>query len=160
RLLARLGAAAPPVLYCPDSFGHPAALPMIAEGFGLRLIVLWRGYGSSRWRKGDTFRWIAPSGDEALVYHLPRDGYEFGSHLPSDASAAAARGARIRHEVEPRSSSGVVLVPNGADHHARQSDHRAAIDALCRAAVPDRAHRRSLRAFAAATVSRAGGKIP
>jgi len=160
RFLARLGASAPPVLYCPDSFGHPAALPAIAEGFGLPLIVLWRGYGSSRWPTGDTFRWRAASGDEALVYHLPRDGYEFGSHLPSDSAAATVRWERIHHELEPRSSTGVVLVPNGADHHARQHEHRAAIDALCRAAAPDRAHRSSLRAFATAIVLEADGTLP
>jgi len=160
RFLARLGASAPPVLYCPDSFGHPAALPAIAEGFGLPLIVLWRGYGSSRWPTGDTFRWRAASGDEALVYHLPRDGYEFGSHLPSDSAAATVRWERIHHELEPRSSTGVVLVPNGADHHARQHEHRAAIDALCRAAAPDRAHRSSLRAFAMAIVLEADGTLP
>src|SRR5581483_6771131 len=33
RTLRRLGADSPPVLYCPDSFGHPAALPAIAAGF-------------------------------------------------------------------------------------------------------------------------------
>jgi alpha-mannosidase len=160
RLLARLGASAPPVLYCPDSFGHPAALPTIADGFGLPLIVLWRGYGSARWPEGDTFRWRAPSGEESIVYHLPRDGYEFGSHLPSDAEAAAARWERIHDELEPRSSTGVVLVPNGADHHARQHDHREAIDALVRASVPDRAHRSSLRAFTAAVATHADGKLP
>ncbi|HEV8218227.1 MAG TPA: glycoside hydrolase family 38 C-terminal domain-containing protein, partial [Gemmatimonadaceae bacterium] len=147
-------------LYCPDSFGHPAALPAIAEGFGLRLIVLWRGYGSSRWPKGDTFRWIAPSGDEALVYHLPRDGYEFGSHLPSENAAAAARWERIHDELAPRSSTGIVLVPNGADHHARQRHYREAIDAIQRASAPDRAHRSSLRAFAAAVTAHADGKLP
>ena len=160
RVLGRLGAAAPPVLYCPDSFGHPAALPAIAEGFGLRLIVLWRGYGSSRWPARDTFRWIAPSGDEAIVYHLPRDGYEFGSHLPSDITAAAARWERIHDELNPRSATGIVLVPNGADHHARQSDHRAAIAAIERAALPDRARRSSLRHFAAALSARADGNLP
>src|SRR5690349_1050534 len=45
RLLQRLGATPPPVLYCPDSFGHAAALPAIAAGFGLPVIILWRGYG-------------------------------------------------------------------------------------------------------------------
>src|SRR5262245_53917587 len=34
-VLRELGAEAPPVLYCPDSFGHPAALPELARGFGL-----------------------------------------------------------------------------------------------------------------------------
>src|SRR5512146_2222347 len=32
RALRRIGAMPPPVLYCPDSFGHPAALPVIATG--------------------------------------------------------------------------------------------------------------------------------
>src|SRR4051794_17535119 len=31
RTLAAFGAESPPVLYCPDSFGHPAALPEIAS---------------------------------------------------------------------------------------------------------------------------------
>ena len=160
RLLARLDASAPPVLYCPDSFGHPAALPTIAEGFGLPVIILWRGYGSARWPTGDTFRWRAPSGDEALVYHLPRDGYEFGSHLPSENATAAARWERIRDELAPRSATGIVLLPNGADHHARQRDHRQAIDAIRRAALPDRVQRSSLRAFAAAVSMHADGKLP
>ena len=121
RLLERFGASAPPVLYCPDSFGHPAALPMIAAGFGLPLVVLWRGYGSSRWPAGDTFRWKAASGDEVLVYHLPRDGYEFGSHLPADDADAARALAANQIELEPRSATSIVLVPNGADHHARQT---------------------------------------
>src|SRR4051812_31171198 len=58
RALARFGTPAPPVLYCPDSFGHPAVLPSIAAGFGLSLIVLWRGYGGgdARWPDGDTVR--------------------------------------------------------------------------------------------------------
>ena len=52
QVLSRLGAKAPPVLYCPDSFGHPAALPTLAAGFGLDLIILSRGFGSSRWPSG------------------------------------------------------------------------------------------------------------
>ena len=160
RLLERVGAAVPPVLYCPDSFGHPAALPAIAAGFGLPLIILWRGYGSSRWPAGDTFRWKAPSGDETLVYHLPHDGYEFGSHLPADESAAAERWRRIRDEVGPRSATGVVLIPNGADHHARQACHREAIDALERASAPDRSHRSSLRAFAESVAAQSPMRLP
>src|SRR5262245_32495744 len=34
RALHAIGASAPPVLYCPDTFGHPAALPILARGFG------------------------------------------------------------------------------------------------------------------------------
>src|SRR4051812_13678565 len=91
RVLRRFKAQAPPVLYCPDSFGHPAALPALAAGFGLPMIVLWRGYGGPHWPAGDTARWIAPSGEDAVLFHLPRDGYEFGSHLPLDDEGARAR---------------------------------------------------------------------
>jgi hypothetical protein len=154
RVLARLGATAPPVLYCPDSFGHPAALPSVATGFGLPLIVLWRGFGSARWPSGDTFSWRAPSGDAAIVYHLPRDGYEFGSHLPLDPLAAEARWARMRGELMPRATTGVLLVTNGADHHARQRGFRTALAALERAGADDGVHRSSLSAFAEHLVQR------
>ena len=33
--LRALRADSPPVLYCPDAFGHPSALPELAAGFGL-----------------------------------------------------------------------------------------------------------------------------
>lgn len=148
RVLRRLGAEPPPVLYCPDSFGHPASLPTIAAGFGLPLIVLWRGYGSARYPAGDTATWMAPNGDEALLYHLPRDGYEFGSHLPADPAAAATRWRRARDQLAPRSTTGVTLLPNGADHHARQRDLRSALNALQTVAADDRVHPSSLRAFA------------
>src|SRR5215212_7805460 len=71
RALRVMGAKSPPVLYCPDSFGHPASLPAVARGFDLPLIILWRGYGSARWPRGDTARWAAPNGDEAILFHLP-----------------------------------------------------------------------------------------
>src|SRR6187455_591581 len=52
RTLARLGATPPPVLYCPDSFGHPAVLPTVARGFGFGVAIVWRGYGGARWPEG------------------------------------------------------------------------------------------------------------
>lgn len=154
RALHRFEATAPPVLYCPDSFGHPAALPSLAHGFGLSLIVLWRGYGGARWPAGDTVRWTAPGGDEALVFHLPRDGYEFGSHLPTDPTAAAERWGAMRAELGPRSSTGVLLVTHGADHHARPLDHETALQALEHAATDDHVRRSSLRSFAEQLVER------
>src|SRR5437762_485499 len=47
RTLRGLRAKSPPVLYCPDSFGHPAALPLLAQGFACPVIVLWRGAGGA-----------------------------------------------------------------------------------------------------------------
>jgi len=158
RMLARLGATAPPVLYCPDSFGHPAALPTLAVGFGLQLIVLSRGFGSSRWPAGDAFRWIAPSGEAAFLYHLSRKGYDVGENLPVDAAAARARWASMRDDVVGRARLGTVLLPNGADHHARQTDLVGALLALRIAAMPDLANGSSLQAFATDAVARAAAR--
>ena len=95
RTLRRLGgeAGAPRVLYCPDSFGHPAALPTLARGFGFGTVIAWRGFGGARWPKADTCRWTAPDGEQVVLYHLSRSGYELGANLPVEPGAAA-------HEVE------------------------------------------------------------
>lgn len=155
--LAAVGAASPPVLYCPDSFGHPAVLPELANGFGLPVIVMWRGYGGSRWPAGDVVRWVAPSGAETIAYHLPPDGYEFGSSLPLEPGAAAERWKRIRDTFAARASLGVALIQNGADHHARQADRDPAVARLSKLATEsgDRVHVASLRTFAEALLARA-----
>jgi alpha-mannosidase len=82
RVLRGLRASYPPVLYCPDSFGHPAALPELAVGFGFRTVILWRGLGGRRWPSGDAFHWSAPSGASVLLFHLPGAGYDIGANLP------------------------------------------------------------------------------
>jgi mannosylglycerate hydrolase len=148
RILNRLEATSPPVLYCPDSFGHPASLPSIATGFGLSAIILWRGYGGARWPAGDTARWSAPNGDSVVLYHLPRDGYEFGAHLPSEFEAAASRWQRMRNELAPRAATGVALVLNGADHHARQLNHRESLALLEQVGANDGVHASTLGRFA------------
>lgn len=158
RTLARIGATSPPLLYCPDSFGHPAALPDIACGFGLPVILLWRGYGSVRWPNGDTIKWTGIGGETVTVYHLPRDGYEYGSHLPADEPAAAERWERMRRELAPRSTTGVILVPHGADHHARQRHWREALQALEHAGSADNVHRSSLKQFAERLSERASAQ--
>ena len=152
-----IGTVGSTVLYCPDSFGHPAALPELAAGFDLPLIVLWRGYGGQRAKPGDVVRWQAPSGVERLIFHLPPDGYEFGSSLPADPKAAEGRWAKMRAVLSKRATLGVSLVQNGADHHARQSNRNEAVAAL-RDAVSrtgDRLHVSSLGGFADAILERA-----
>ncbi|HEY2162610.1 MAG TPA: glycoside hydrolase family 38 C-terminal domain-containing protein, partial [Gemmatimonadaceae bacterium] len=155
RTLERFGAVAPPVLYCPDSFGHPAALPAIAAGFGLDVVVLWRGYGSRRFPPGDAAWWRSPTGERVLLYHLARSGYELGSNLPTDSIEAERRWSAMREQLAPRSTTGVVLLPHGADHHARQVGHAEAVRAIETAGVHDAVHRSSLRAFQRAIIERA-----
>ena len=148
RVLRSLGTTTQPILYCPDAFGHPAALPELANGFGLPVIIAWRGFGSQRWPRGDTFAWRAPSGASAILFHLPSDGYEFGSSLPDDDAAARERWTRIHAALAPRSITGVVLLQNGADHHARQRNYPEAVAAIQRAAGDAaRVRGSSMRAF-------------
>jgi alpha-mannosidase len=151
-VVRRMRGEPPPVLYCPDSFGHPAILPELARGFGCELIVLWRGYGGPRWPAGDTVRWRGPTGAEVIVHHLPPDGYEFGSTLPIDPGAAAERWMRVVTVMAPRATTGVALLLNGADHHARQLGQRDAVAALATVARPDVIRASTLR-DAAATIA-------
>jgi alpha-mannosidase len=158
RVLQALRAKAPDVLYCPDAFGHPACLPTLASGFGFATIVLWRGYGGRCHPARDTVRWLAPDGSSAVVYHLPPDGYEFGSHLPTDPGEAASRWQRIRTTLVARSTSGLVLLTAGADHHAPQQHLDEAIDMLALAATPHRVRRESLAGFGNAIVGQSANR--
>ncbi|MGQ0539137.1 MAG: glycosyl hydrolase-related protein [Gemmatimonadaceae bacterium] len=136
RTLRALNAEPPSVLYCADSFGHPSVLPAIAAGFAMPVIVLWRGYGGGRAPKGDATHWSAPNEDTALLFHLSQAGYELGANLPTDGADAQRRWTALRAALESRSTLGVWLVPNGADHHAPQPQRRRAIAALAAAAAP------------------------
>lgn len=149
RVIRRLGAAPPPVLYCPDTFGHPAALPSIAAGYGFETAIVWRGAGGASHPSSDAFRWRAADGASVAAYHLPPDGYEFGSALPVEDDAAAARWRHISDVLVARNRTGVVLLLNGADHHALQPDVIEALAAVRHAAAPEAIVQRSaLSAFA------------
>jgi len=154
RTLRTLGAAAPPVLYSPDAFGHAAALPLIARGFGLDLAIVWRGFGSRRWPDGDTVRWESADGSAVTLFHLPPDGYELGANLPVDPGAASKRWQVLHDVLATRSRTGLLFVQNGADHHAPQDGAAEAIGALAVAAAPTRIVRATLRQFATELVAR------
>jgi alpha-mannosidase len=154
QVLRSLRAAAPDVLYCPDSFGHPATLPAIAAGFGLGTVILWRGYGGASHPVGDTAVWQAPDESSVILYHLPPDGYEFGSHLPTGMDGSRERWTSIREVFERRAATGLVLLTVGADHHAAPVNIDSAIEALKRAATSDSIHRSSLAEFARALEER------
>jgi alpha-mannosidase len=156
RALGAMRASAPPVLYCPDSFGHPAALPELAAGFGIPLLIVWRGFGGISFPAADTVVWRAPSGARAIVYALPAAGYETGASLPPGAEAARSRWNSLRSSVTGRNATGVALLTNGADHHSRQPSLREAVAALSEVAKPDSLLASSLGAFAAAVEEAAG----
>ncbi|MDB4881632.1 MAG: glycoside hydrolase family 38 [Gemmatimonadetes bacterium] len=151
-VLRALRAQAPPVLYCPDAFGHPAIIPDLAAGFGCELVVTWRGYGGARWPAGNVVRWRGAAGAEVLMHHLPPAGYELGSSLPVDDVAAAERWSRLDAVLRPRSALGATLLLNGADHHARQRGQTEAVRALGRAAAPTELRSSTLREASATIV--------
>lgn len=125
-----------PVGYSPDAFGHPAALPTILRGFGIETALLWRGHGGCGGRDRDLFRWRAPDGAEVLAHHLPPAGYEYGAELPVERGVARRRWRELAAVLEPRAATSVLLVMNGADHHALQPHLGKAVRALRRGA-PD-----------------------
>ncbi len=160
RELHELGASPPPVLYSPDAFGHPAALPMLASGFGLRLCIVWRGLGGFRWPHGDTFRWRSPDGSSTLAYHLPPSGYEFGAAMPRTSGALTTWWEDRRRTLLARATTGVALLPNGADHHARQRGLANALRQLSKLEEHHRLRASSLRSFAGALEAAEDGRAP
>ena len=80
--LRRLRGEPPAVLYCPDSFGHPAILPELARGFGCDRVVLWRGFGGARAPEGDTVRWRSAAGHEVVLHHLRPTAMSSGAPFP------------------------------------------------------------------------------
>ncbi len=157
-LTGTFGAVAPTVLYCPDTFGHPAAGPTLAAGFGLPLAIVWRGYGGRLWPQGDTARWRNAAGDEVLLHHLPPSGYEFGSSLPTTREHMQSRWDVLRDVLVPRSLTGELLLLNGADHHAVQPGLDAAIRALEEVVAPASIVRDGLQGFAHALVERTAAR--
>src|SRR5687767_11231787 len=113
----RLGARLD-VLYSPDAFGHPPALPSLAREFGIKFGVLWRGLGGEAGQDHDLFRWRGPDGRELLVWQLPPDGYEIGAALPGAGALLPDAWARVRAALVSRAVGKHVPVFVGADHHA------------------------------------------
>ncbi len=137
RWLSRAGATAPRVAYCPDSFGHPAAMPQIASGFGCDTAVVWRGFGGLSFPAADAIWWESADGSRLLAYHLSPDGYELGNGLPTGQTEAQARWRQLAAVLAARNVTGCVILPAGADHHAPPPSLPLAIGAISTAAAAD-----------------------
>ena len=110
------------VLYAPDAFGHPGALPSVAREFGIRYAVVWRGLGGEAGQERDLYRWAGPDGKDVALWHLPASGYEIGAALPADADRLFAAWAPVRRALVQRASGKHIPVFIGADHHAAHPD--------------------------------------
>ncbi|MDP3911845.1 MAG: glycoside hydrolase family 38 C-terminal domain-containing protein [Gemmatimonadales bacterium] len=108
------------VLYSPDAFGHPSALPAVARELGIKFGVVWRGLGGGAGtsRERDLYRWTGRGDRDLLIWHFPPDGYEIGAALPGSGAALPDRWARVRAALVARASGKHIPLFIGADHHA------------------------------------------
>lgn len=106
------------VLYSPDAFGHPGALPTLAREFGIKFGVLWRGLGGEQGQEHDFFRWRGTDGREILVWHLPPEGYEIGAALPGAGARLPDLWTQVRATLVQRAAGKHIPLFVGADHHA------------------------------------------
>jgi 2-O-(6-phospho-alpha-D-mannosyl)-D-glycerate hydrolase len=102
--------------YTPDSFGHPAQLPQILAGFGLRAFVYWRGHGDELAALPPEYDWQAPDGSAVLACHLRQGYFNAASDARSDAAETAAAIAKRALDLAPQTRSGAILLLNGFDH--------------------------------------------
>ena len=110
------------VLYSPDAFGHPAALPALAAEFGMRWAVIRRGMGRPGGVDRDLYRWESPDGSSVLVYHLPAGGYDLAIDLAESRDDLQRVWTPIRDQLVKRAVTDQIAVFLGADHHAMVRD--------------------------------------
>jgi alpha-mannosidase len=71
RVCRRFGVEPSGAGYLPDSFGHPAQLPQILTGFGIRTFLFSRGLGDELDDVGVVFRWRAGPAEVVACQMLP-----------------------------------------------------------------------------------------
>lgn len=102
--------------YTPDSFGHPAQLPQILAGFGIRSFVYWRGNGVEIDSLPPEWDWEAPDGSRVVACHLGKGYFAAATAPDMDLERGAALIAERARELVARTRSDVILLLNGLDH--------------------------------------------
>jgi alpha-mannosidase/mannosylglycerate hydrolase len=131
RRSARRFGACSRVAYVPDSFGHPAQLPQLFQGFGLDGFVYWRGNGGELDRLGPRWRWRAPDGSSVRALLLS-EGYFAAARPDADAAAAAAQLRALALRLAAAGERPVLLM-NGFDHTRPDPHMREVAGALAKA---------------------------
>jgi alpha-mannosidase len=116
RVCRRFGVEPSGAGYLPDSFGHPAQLPQILAGFGIRTFLFSRGMGDEIDDVGVVFRWRAGPAEVVACQMLPH--YDNFARLTSYQDAEERVRAiveRFGDVVRGAGQSDIVLA-NGSDH--------------------------------------------
>jgi alpha-mannosidase len=113
--------------YLPDNFGHPAQMPQILAGFGLKSLIFMRGMPERSEAVGDQFRWVGLDGTRVLGVHL-RNSY-------CNAMAAGAKSNAWGPPTFRAAAFGDYTQTSEFLHRgARETDRKKGVEALLSAA--------------------------
>ncbi len=116
RVCRRFGVEPSAAGYYPDSFGHPAQLPQILAGFGLRTFLFSRGLGDELAEVGVVFRWRAAGAEVVACQLLPHyDNFARLGWYHDAAERVEGIVARFGDALEAAGQD-TVLLANGSDH--------------------------------------------
>jgi alpha-mannosidase len=116
RVCRRFGVEPSGAGYLPDSFGHPAQLPQILAGFGIRTFLFSRGMGDEIEEVGVVFRWRAGPADVVACQMLPH--YDNFARLTWYHDAEERLRAIVEHfgEAVRQAGGDEIVLANGSDH--------------------------------------------
>ncbi len=116
RVCRRFGIEPSGAGYLPDSFGHPAQLPQILAGFGLRTLLFSRGLGDELEDVGVFFRWRAGPAEVVACQMLPH--YDNFARLSwyHDAEERVREIVERFGELVQGAGQDTILLANGSDH--------------------------------------------
>ena len=116
RVCRRFGVEPSGAGYLPDSFGHPAQLPQILAGFGIRTFLFSRGLGDELDDVGVLFRWRAgPAEVVACQLHPHYDNFARLTWYHDAEERVREIVARFGELVRDAGDDEIVLA-NGSDH--------------------------------------------
>jgi alpha-mannosidase len=116
RVSRRFGVEPSGAGYLPDSFGHPAQLPQILAGFGIRTFLFSRGMGDEIDDVGVVFRWRAGRAEVVACQMLPH--YDNFSRLTwyHDAEERVRALVERFEELVRRAGQDEIVLASGSDH--------------------------------------------
>lgn len=118
RVCRRFGVDPSGAGYLPDSFGHPAQLPQILAGFGIRTFLFSRGMGDEIDEVGVVFRWRAGPAEIVACQMLPH--YDNFARLTWHHDAEERLHAIVDAfgELVRAAGEDEIVLANGSDHLA------------------------------------------
>jgi alpha-mannosidase len=116
RVCRRFGVEPSGAGYLPDSFGHPAQLPQILAGFGIRTFLFSRGLGDEIDDVGVVFRWRAGSAEVIACQMLPHYSNFAGLTWHHDAEERVRAIVERFGELVRGAGQDEIVLANGSDH--------------------------------------------